>query len=84
MKLSAIVRTRGGQYVWVDTYFIPMAYGKTVVFPCDIQGNVTNWVDLDVSIYFSTKKAKIGHELACKMWANILVNDNYEIIGAVK
>ena len=42
MKLSTTVRTKGGQYVWVDTCFTLDHGFETMVFPCDERGNVTD------------------------------------------
>ena len=46
-------------------------------------GNVTDWGDLDMNLYPNAESAKMGHELTCKVWADVTVNDNYEIIEAV-
>lgn len=83
MKLSTTVRTKGGQYVWVDTCFTLDHGFETMVFPCDEQGNVTDWGDLDMNLYPNAESAKMGHELTCKVWADVTVNDNYEIVEAV-
>ena len=83
MKLSTTVRTKGGQYVWVDTCFTYDHGFETMIFPCDEQGNVTDWGDLDMNLYSDAESAKRGHELTCKVWADVTVNDNYEIIEAV-
>lgn len=83
MKLSTIVRTKGGQYVWVDTCFTLDHEFETMVFPCDERGNVTDWRDLDMHLYPNAESAKMGHELTCKAWADVTVNNNYEIVEAV-
>lgn len=57
---------------------------KQWFFPCDEQGNVTDWRDLDMHLYPNGEIAKMGHELTCKVWADVTVNNNYEIVEAVK
>ena len=37
-KKSTVVKTRGGQYVWVDTCYTLDAGWETMVFPCDERG----------------------------------------------
>lgn len=37
-----------------------------------------------MNLYPNAESAKMGHELTCKVWADVTVNDNYEIIEAVK
>lgn len=34
---------------------------ETMVFPCDEQGNVTNWRELDCRRYHSVEAARDGH-----------------------
>lgn len=82
-KKSTVVKTRGGQYVWVDTCYTLDAGWETMVFPCDERGNVTDWGDLDCSRYYTASSAMAGHEIVCQVWADVVVNDNYEIVGAV-
>lgn len=83
MKLSTTVRTKGGQYVWVDTCFTMDHGWETMVFPCDEQGNVTDRGDLDMNCYLDAESARAGHEFTCQVWANVTVNDNYEITEVV-
>lgn len=83
MKLSTTVRTKGGQYVWVDTCWT-MDHGyETMVFPCDERGNVTDWGELDVSLYPNAENARAGHEFTCQVWADVIVNNCYEVVGVV-
>lgn len=83
MKLSTTVKTKSGHYVWVDTCWTFDHGYETMVFPCDERGNVTDWGDLDMSLYPSEAAAEAGHQLTCMAWEDMILNDNYEVVGAV-
>lgn len=46
-------------------------------------GNVTDRGDLDMNCYLDAESARAGHEFTCQVWANVTVNDNYEITEVV-
>lgn len=57
--------------------------GKQWFFLVMSGGNVTDWGELDMSLYPTAEAARIGHELTCKVWADAFVNNSYEVVGVV-
>lgn len=60
-----------GEY-WVSTVGIPgNIWGRyeTMVFECDSDGNVTNWIEVDYKRYRTSEEAAAGHITMLNKWA---------------
>lgn len=68
-KVSDVVRTLSGEYVFVDTcYTLDHGY-ETMVFKSDSEGNVSNWSELDQELYDTWSDALKGHSDMRSKWA---------------
>ena len=43
---------------------------ETMVFPCDAEGDVTNWQELDSQRYRTIDEARIGHNDMVQSWTD--------------
>jgi hypothetical protein len=43
---------------------------ETMVFPCDEQGTVTDWIELDCQQYRTLDEARAGHSDMVQNWTN--------------
>ena len=41
---------------------------ETMVFPCDSEGNIKNFLEMDVKRYNNRRAANIGHRVIVKKW----------------
>lgn len=62
MVMSDVFRMANGQWVYMDTRNTFDAGWETMVFPCDSQGNVTNWKEIFVERYLDEATATARHE----------------------
>ena len=44
---------------------------ETMVFRCDQNGNVSNWLDIDVDRYFSYEEMLEGHVCMINKWRGV-------------
>ena len=49
-------------YVWIDTCDTFDRGWETMVFRCDENGNVLDWMDLDSELYINENNAFKGHD----------------------
>jgi hypothetical protein len=68
-RLNPPIDAEGGasEYVWVSATVVPFSGPETYIFPCDADGNVTDWLELDGSY-----RGGLSH-------ADALQNAGYEI-----
>ena len=66
-KLSDVVEHKGNYYFVDSCYTLDHGY-ETMIFPCDKNGNVTNWGDLYCDIYDTESEMVCAHN---KIVANI-------------
>ena len=60
MRLSDVVQVNRNYY-WVDSC-LTMDHGyETMIFPCDRNGNVTDWIDLYCENYRAEEEMAIRH-----------------------
>ena len=71
MKKSTTVKTRTNGYVWVDTCFTLDHGWETMVFSCDENGKVLNWMDLDSELYINENNAAKGHDEMVEKWKDM-------------
>jgi len=65
---------------WVSTVWLglnhrfgdngPPLIFETMVFPCDVTGNVTAWGELDSDRYSTEEEARIGHAAMVEKWTH--------------
>lgn len=63
-----IVKTKGGEFVYIDTCFTLDHGWETMVFACTENGDVVSWVDLDAEWYNSEEEAIDGHKNMVERW----------------
>ena len=62
-----VVATSNG-HVYIDTTYTLDHGWETMVFPCNADGEVTDWGDLDVERYDSEEEARVGHDEMVAKW----------------
>ena len=62
-----VVKTKNG-YVLIDSNNTFDRGYETMVFRCDQDGNVENWLDIDVAWYTSEEEMLVGHVEMIKKW----------------
>lgn len=67
-KQTDIIKTLGGEYVYIDTRYTFDHGWETMVFTCDENGKVTDWCDLDCEIYGTKEQADRGHTEMINRW----------------
>lgn len=67
-RATDIIQTRTGKYVYIDTCWTIDHGWETMVFPCDENGNVTSWSDIDCEIYAEESDADKGHTEMINKW----------------
>ena len=72
-KLSNVVEHKGNYYFVDSCYTLDHGY-ETMIFPCDENGNVTNWGELYCEIYDTQSKMEDTH--------NAIVADIGSVLGA--
>ncbi len=82
MDLKDVVTNSRGTYL-VSTVLLPVVVRlfdgfswtgpyETMVFPCDAEGNVTNWGGEEYcERYFSPEDAELGHEKTLNEWRSM-------------
>lgn len=71
MKKSTTVKTRTMGYVWIDTCDTFDRGWETMVFRCDENGNVLDWMDLDSELYINENNAAKGHDEMVEKWKDM-------------
>lgn len=71
MKKSTTVKTRTKGYVWIDTRDTFDRGWETMVFRCDENGNVSDWMDLDSELYICKDQAFKGHDKMVEKWKDM-------------
>lgn len=71
MKKSTTVKTRTKGYVWIDTCYTFDRGWETMVFRCDKNGKVLDWMDLDCDIYVTESQASEGHDEMVEKWKDM-------------
>ena len=64
MEQMRDVINRGGQYYFVSTNDVPYTGFETMIFPCNEDGEVTNWGELYCDRYDTVLEATVGHTRA--------------------
>ena len=67
-KGRTVVKSKQYNYVAVDTCYTFDRGWETMVFPCDKNGNILSWLDLDAMLYSSRQEAAIGHVEMVNKW----------------
>lgn len=67
-KETTIAQCRNGEYVYIDTRWTMDNGWETMVFKCNKNGEVTNWIDLDCDVYKTKKDANEGHCSMVDKW----------------
>ena len=70
-KKSTTVKTRTMGYVWIDTCDTFDRGWETMVFRCDENGNVSDWMDLDSELYICKDHAFKGHNEMVEKWKDM-------------
>lgn len=55
-------------YVWIDTCNTFDRGWETMVFRCDENGKVLDWMDLDSELYINENNASKGHDKMVEKW----------------
>lgn len=63
-----IVKTKDGNYVLIDSRDTFDCGYETMVFRCEENGNVENWLDIDVDRYSTLEEMIDGHTRMIKKW----------------
>ena len=63
-----IVRTRNGNYVFIDSRDTLDKGYETMVFECNENGVVDNWLELDVARYKTIEEMTEGHVKMIYKW----------------
>lgn len=71
MKKSTTVKTRTMGYVWIDTCDTFDRGWETMVFRCNENGNVLDWMDLDSELYINENNAFKGHDEMVEKWKDM-------------
>ena len=66
--IHGIVQCADGQFVWIDSRETFESGYETMVFPCDSNGNVESWKDLDCERYSSYEEMEAGHTEMVAKW----------------
>ena len=63
-----IFMSASGNFYYVDSgYTLDHGY-ETMVFACDNEGNVTDWLNLDEEWYDSPEEMQTGHKAMVEKW----------------
>ena len=66
--LNDIVICPNGKHVYIDSCFTINHGYETMVFPCDENGKVTDWGDIDASWYSTYEEMQTGHTTIVEKW----------------
>lgn len=64
-------KTRTMGYVWIDTCNTFDRGWETMVFRCDENGKVLDWMDLDSELYINKNNAAKGHDKMVEKWKDM-------------
>jgi hypothetical protein len=56
-------------YVWISTCLTPDHGWETMVFQCDAQGEVLDWLDMEADRYVEESEAQDGHASMVSRWS---------------
>lgn len=68
---TTVVKTKTRGYVYIDTRYTFDCGWETMVFRCNKNGEVIDWIDLDVDRYNSREEADRGHYRMVMKWVNM-------------
>lgn len=66
--MKDVIKTQGGEFVYISTGFTLDHGWETMVFPCDENGEVADWVDIDAKWYDTEGQAYDGHKIMIERW----------------
>ena len=58
-------------YVYVSTVDTFDTGLETMVFMCDVHGDVLDWSGLDTDRYYTEEEAEAGHRMMLAKWGNL-------------
>ena len=81
MRWNNVIKTKAGIHVYIDTAYTFDAGWETMVFECDENGMVSDWLDLDVKHYGCEEMAGLGHSGMVEKWENLTAEEVSEFIN---